>query len=258
MIRRFILAILLLAGSIIAAAQEAFDPAESRDEISFNIGLLTPMQRGVSGYTTGSDLALQLDYRHFWRSGLGVRSGIVFSPDYQGFENTFGVPIALVWRTGSTEGRARVDRGLNAAGSTVRDGRLPFGAYGDGGSLARAGFGAFLLNLFSRAEFYAGLTPGWVPGAESIYRSNYGGEGGWEESGMQKPHSFSLTADAGVALTYRIWRFNLRLSPMVHYSLINNYRDYTAQYLPTYPRPLERTKDIRWHFSLQFGLGFLL
>ena len=75
---------------------------------------------------------------------------------------------------------------------------------------------------------------------------------------MQKPHSFSLTADAGVALTYRIWRFNLRLSPMVHYSLIKNYRDYTAQYLPTYPRPLERTKDIRWHFSLQFGLGFLL
>ena len=118
--RVFFIAAILLCVALPLSAQEAFDPAESRDEISFNIGLLTPMQRGVSGYTTGSDLALQLDYRHFWRSGLGVRSGIVFSPDYQGFENTFGVPVALVWRTGSTEGRARVDRGLNAARSLVK------------------------------------------------------------------------------------------------------------------------------------------
>ena len=253
--RVFFTAAILLCVALPLSAQKAFDPAESRDEISFNIGLMTPMQRGLDGLGHGTDLSLQLDYRHFWRSGLGVRSGIVFLPDYQGFENTFGIPVALVWRTGSTAGRARLDRGLNSAGSTIRNAQESYSSY-DSASMLRSGAVSFLMGLFDRAEFYAGLTPGWIPGTESIYRRDFGG--GWEESGMQKPHSLSLTADAGVALTYRIWRFNLRLMPAFHYSLIGNYRDYSAQYLPAYPRPIERTKDIRWHFSLQFGLGFLL
>ena len=253
---RLILLPLLLLAAINASAQQAFDPAESRDELSLSVGMLTSMQRGVNGYYTGTDLALQMDYRHFWRSGLGVSSGIVFSPDYQGFENTFGIPVSLVWRTGEPRGRGRLDRGLNAAGSTIRDRSINYSYGNKSTSVLGAGLASFFMNIFSRAEFFAGLTPGWIPGDEDIYRSNYK-DGSWEESGMQKPHSFALTADAGAALTYRIWRFNLRLTPAVHYSLINNYRDYSATYRPNYPAPLVSTQDLRWHFSFQFGVGYL-
>ena len=109
---------LLVLAAFNANAQQAFDPAESRNELSLGTGLLTPMQRGVGGYYSGADMAIQLDYRHFWRSGLGLSSGIVFSPEYQNLDNTFGIPVALVWRTGEPRGRGRLDRGLNAAGSS--------------------------------------------------------------------------------------------------------------------------------------------
>lgn len=246
----------LLLAAFSAGAQQAFDPAESRNELALSAGLLTPMQRGLGGNYTGADLAVQLDYRHFWRSGLGVSSGIVFSPEYQNLDNTFGFPVSLVWRTGEPRGRGRVDRGLNAAGSTIRDWSYNY-TYGSKGSeVMGAGLASFFMNLFSRAEFFAGLTPGWIPEEGSVHRSNYR-DGGWEESGIQKPHSFVLTADAGAALTYRIWRFNLRLCPAFHYSLVNNYRDYSAVFQPNYPAPRVRTQDLRWHFSFQFGLGYL-
>ena len=246
----------LVLAALNASAQQAFDPAESRNELVLSAGPLTPMQRGVGGYYTGADLVIQLDYRHFWRNGLGVSSGIVFSPEYQNFDNTFGIPVALVWRTGEPRSRGRLDRGLNAAGSTIRDRSYNYSYGSKSSEVLGAGLASFFMNLFSRAEFFAGLTPGWIPEAEDIRRSNYK-DGGWEESGIRKPHSLALTADAGAALTYRIWRFNLRLTPAIHYSLVNNYRDYSAVYRPNYPAPLVRTQDLRWHFSFQFGLGYL-
>ena len=247
--------LLVLAG-FNASAQQAFDPAESRNELVLSAGPLTPMQRGVGGYYTGADLVIQLDYRHFWRSGLGVSSGIVFSPEYQNLDNTFGIPVALVWRTGEPRSRGRLDRGLNAAGSTIRDRSYNYSYGSKSAEVLGAGLASFFMNLFSRAEFFAGLTPGWIPEAEDIHRSNYK-DGAWEESGIRKTHCLVLTADAGAALTYRIWRFNLRLCPAVHYSLVNNYQDYTAVFQPNYPAPLVRTQDLRWHFSFQFGLGYL-
>ena len=247
---------LLMLAAFSASAQQAFDPAESRNELVLSAGPLTPMQRGVGGYYTGADLVIQLDYRHFWRSGLGVSSGIVFSPEYQNLDNTFGIPVALVWRTGEPRSRGRLDRGLNAAGSTIRDRSYNYSYGSKSAEVLGAGLASFFMNLFSRAEFFAGLTPGWIPEAEDIHRSNYK-DGAWEESGIRKPHSLVLTADAGAALTYRIWRFNLQLTPAVHYSLINNYRDYSAVYRPNYPAPLVRTQDLHWHFSFQFGLGYL-
>lgn len=254
--RKLILLSILLLAAFSAGAQQDFDPAESRNELSLSAGLLTSMQRGVGGYYTGTDLALQMDYRHFWQNGLGVSSGILYSPDYQGFENTFGLPVALIWRTGEPRSRGRLDRGLNAAGSTLRDRSYNY-TYGSRSTeVLGAGIASFFMNLFSRAEFFAGLTPGWIPGPEDIHRSNYQ-DGSWEESGMQQPHSFALTADLGAALTYRIWRFNLRLTPAVHYSLVNNYRDYFAEFRPNYPAPRVHTQDLRWHFSFQFGLGYL-
>ena len=80
---------------------------------------------------------------------------------------------------------------------------------------------ANVLNIFlRRTEFFAGVTPGYMPG-------------------LEPDHRFSLAADAGMTLSIPLWRFSLDMTPAAHYLVTKNFG------------------ETRWLFSLSGGLSFL-
>ena len=80
---------------------------------------------------------------------------------------------------------------------------------------------ANVLNIFlRRTEFFAGVTPGYMPGLEA-------------------KHRFSLAADAGMTLSIPLWRFSLDITPAAHYLITDNF------------------EGQRWLYSISGGLSFL-
>ena len=118
---------------------------------------------------------------------------------------------------------------------------------------------SFMMNLFDRLEFHVGLTPRYVAGkSREIYPSyHYSGLGYWEKTWTEKPSSFSLSADAGFDISFRIWRFDLKLMPAFHYNITNNYRYHIQEGIRGSDEVLRTTvKPIQWFFTFNGGLAF--
>ena len=107
-------------------------------------------------------------------------------------------------------------------------------------------------------EFFAGITPGYVTGpSESPSKASWGSSWQyWEYSWVEKKHDFSFTLDAGMSLNYSIWRFDIKLTPAVHYNLTKNY----IYHVSSGENEKVITKDnpipIRWFFTINGGLAF--
>ena len=131
--------------------------------------------------------------------------------------------------------------------------RYPYGSGNAGGII-----GAFLVNLFSDVEFFAGVTPGYIAGAsERPKRTSWGTSMPyWEDTWVEKKNAFSLDLDAGVTLNYSIWRFDLKLTPAFHYNLTGNYLQHVDSG-ENGPEVLKSTTTpLRWFFTLNGGLSF--
>ena len=190
---------------ITAAGAQRKDPTAWMDELGPVAGI-----RGRFGSGSGADACYGMDSGHYHWNGLGFRTGIRYMPEYGDIDNAVYVPLAFSWRSRLRTGQERLSAGVSGLSPYVYD--TP--------SFMTAA-GAFLLNLFSRFELFAGLTPGYVFGM-----------------GDARPeHPFGVSADAGFALSYRIWRFNIRMAPSIHYSLTD--------------------RDFPWSASLDFGLLYL-
>jgi hypothetical protein len=116
-----------------------------------------------------------------------------------------------------------------------------------------------LMNLFDRIEFHAGLTPGYVAGkSREIYPSyHYISTGYWGKSWTEKPSSFSLSADAGLNISFRIWRFDLKLMPAFHYNITNNYIHHLQEGVKGSDEVILSTvKPIKWFFTFNGGFAF--
>ena len=95
------------------------------------------------------------------------------------------------------------------------------------------------------------MTPGFIAGSsETPSKSSWRDSQHWEDTWVEKKHAFSLTLDAGMALNYSIWRFDLKLTPAFHYNLTNNYVHHVST------GESDQTMPIRWFFSLNGGLAF--
>ena len=114
------------------------------------------------------------------------------------------------------------------------------------------------MNLFDRVEFHAGLTPGYVAGkSRDMYPSYHLGMGYWEKTWTEKPSSFSLSADAGLDVCFRIWRFDLKLMPTFHYNITNNYIYHIQEGVRGSDEVLRHTVEpIKWFFTFSGGLSF--
>lgn len=215
------------------------------NEIFMTVGADVPMHKGIEG-----DVTMGIHYGHYYPNGLGFRAGFQYTPTVADIDNHFGVPLAFTFRTGSRSFSNRLESAAyGSIYSAVRDGE-------DG---LRGGFFAFLMNMVDRIELHAGLTPGYVSGAGREQYPSYKDYGGkyWEKTWTEKPRSFSLSADAGMNINFRIWRFDLKIIPAFHYNLTNNYIYHIDKGERGSDRIIrQETRPIRWFFTINGGLAF--
>ena len=224
---------LILVCSLIVLCGTA--SAQSRD-IGLQVGLNVPMSQKAM---IGSDVMLGVSYGQFYHNGLGFRTGFQYAARTADIDDVFGIPLAFAYRTRTNSPGERFETG--AAGA--RDAMIYRGTHR---SDAVGFLGGFLLNLFSEMEFFAGATPGYIAGDSEIPSQSL-----W----VEKKHDFSLTLDAGVTLNYSIWRFDLKLTPAVHYNLTDNYL-YHLTVGDAGGAVKETTVPIRWFFTLNGGIAF--
>lgn len=215
--------------------RKRFDPWQSRQETTLSIGLYTPLQ----GEEGGAQESYRFDYSAFGFNNLGFRVGLLYIPQLRGIERSFGIPIQFAWRSSLRGSERWSERWPDAAVSTIQSRGNPLP-------------GLLFILLPQRIEFSGGLTPGWIFGKERIHssRTPMVNNGNWYEEGILRHHPFTLTLDAEMKLTYRIWRFSLSITPGFHYCVTDNFRTYTSF-------SDQRTDPGRWYFSLYGGLGFL-
>ena len=215
------------------------------DEIFATVGVNVPMYK-----TMGSDVVVGLHYGHYYPNGVGFRTGFQYIPTVVDIDNSFSIPLAVTFRTGS---RSRTAKLTSAAYGIARTQGY------DGDNALKYGLVTFLMNLFDRLEFHAGLTPGYVAGkSREIYPSyHYSGLGYWEKTWTEKPSSFLLSADAGFDISFRIWRFDLKLMPAFHYNITNNYRYHIHEGIRGSDEVIRSSvKPIKWFFTFNGGLAF--
>ena len=223
----------------IAASLLCFSALAQMRDVSLQVGVNVPMTRK---FGTGSDITFGVGYGQFFYNGLGFRTGIQYSASIAGIDDAFGIPLAFAYRTHTRSAGERLRAGAAGAGDVLSN-----GTYSGGSGTARGFLGGFLLNLFSDMEFFAGASGSpkrisW----DSRYQ---------EDIRVEKDSSFSLTLDAGMSLNYSIWRFDLKLTPAIHFNPTDNYI-YHVTASENGVKTKESTSPLRWFFTLNGGIAF--
>ena len=233
---RYIIGLLLLTVATIqtqAQTRERFDR-----EAGFIAGVMVPIDKDFDG-----DVTFGLTYEKFYINGLGIRTGLQYTPYTAKLDHSFGVPIALAYRWGKRNDTWYED-GFRAARISRET----------GGSKGNA-LGSFLLNLNRGTEFYAGITPGYVAAKKSglhEFKDHQFKTERYTENGSP----LFLSLDAGAALNYPIGRVSLNLNPAIHYVLTNTYKVHTVTTDLIDGSTVAKDRCIRWLFSICGGLSF--
>ncbi len=66
------------------------------DEIFATVGVNAPMYKNME-----SDVVVGLHYGHYYPNGVGFRTGFQYIPTVVEIDNSFSVPLAITYRTGS-------------------------------------------------------------------------------------------------------------------------------------------------------------
>lgn len=191
--RIIISAAILIAGTANIQAQETtkakFNPDYSIQDISAEGGVLAAFNGGSmdAGY-------FQLTYsRLFWKH-FAYRAGLMAAPDMGGFGPLAGIPLGISWKTGTVSFEDAASYALTGAiNNAVWD-----GLSGHSDEIGSDMLTNLLFLLFRRWEFFVGVTPAYYAG------------------------NFALLGDAGVTLSIPIWRLTLNISPVFHYSFLND------------------------------------
>ena len=237
--KRLIIIVSVIFATIPLCAQKAVE----NDAVFVTVGANVPMYKNIEG-----DVVLGLHYAHYYPNGVGFRTGFQYTPTVVDIDNSFNLPLAISYRTGS---RSRSQKLTSAAYGVART------HISDDNDL-KYGVASFLMNLFDRLEFHAGLTPGYVAGkSRELYPSYHSSMDYWKKTWTEKPSSFALSADAGFDVNFRIWRFDLKLMPAFHYNITNNYRYHIQEGIRGSDEVIRTTvKPIKWFFTFNGGLAF--
>ncbi|MBQ3246248.1 MAG: hypothetical protein IJB06_06005 [Bacteroidales bacterium] len=237
--------LLIIVSAILVTIPLSAQKALENDEIIATVGVNVPMYKNME-----SDVVVGLHYGHYYPNGVGFRAGFQYIPTVVEIDNSFSVPLAVTYRTGSRSRSTKLTAAAHGvAGTQVYEEE----------DILKYGLVNFLMNLFDRLEFHAGLTPGYVAGkSRDMYPSYHNsGMGYWEKTWTEKPSSFSLSADAGLGISFRIWRFDLKLMPAFHYNITNNYRYHIQEGVRGSDEVIRTTiKPIKWFFTFNGGLAF--
>lgn len=250
--KAYLLSLFMLAVSVLASAQtvvplqrkdSSWDPSLLMREAGVSAGI-----QGILRSDRGAEAVFGVDFGRYYRNGMGWRTGLRYAGEYCDIDRFAAVPVAFAWRSRLRSPGEALVRGAEGL-SSYRYEQADFMTL----------MGAFLLNLFNRFELVAGVTPGYVFGGSDIYRHDFRDDAcvSFEDEGIRLAHPFYLSADLGFALSYRIWRFNLRFSPAVHYIFTDNFRLY-RHFESASARVSEKIdKPLSWAASLDFGLNFM-
>lgn len=228
-----------LSGSDVQTGLPAFNPNESFKEIRFS-GAYKGYIGSYSNVPQG--FVFSLDYNKFTAKGFGYGLGAEVIRDNVTDGGGIGVPLRALYRTRTISSGYNVAYGAYNAATVALRNRNRLNQKDTWIDM----LGSLVLSMFSRAEVFAGLTPGLLLG-ESLYAPSLDGTY-YPESGVLNDGGFFLSADAGFSLCYRIYRFNISLTPAVHYYIVDPYRYQTADLT---------TKPMRWQYTAAIGLGYL-
>ena len=245
--KHFIVAV-LLSMLVFQAHAQWIDPNDYSRDIEANIGI-----QGAPNTGCGADLRTEISYGQFYKNGLGFRAGLAYMPENLDIKHSAGIPISFAWRLltqgGEPTGFKDSLDDKPYYESYYDDYQYNHNRYENYGNYAMERFAenamSFFLSLISRLEVNAGLTPGYIFGADNLHYSGVSNQ----TYGMVVRNPFYLTADIGLKTSWRVWRFNINMNPALHYSLTDNIR--TKNYNGTLSKP-HRTQ-----LSLVFGLNFI-
>lgn len=193
-------------------------------EAGFTTGVMVPMNKDFSG-----DITFGLTYEKFYINGLGVRTGLQYTPFTAKLDHTFGVPVALAYRWSKKGNWAE-----RASGSTLSN---------------------ILLSLNKGTEIYAGITPGYVAAKKSglhVSTDEHFKTERYTENGSP----LFLSLDAGMSYSYPIGRVSLNLNPAFHYVLTDTYKVHTVKTDLVDGSTTAKDRCIRWLFSICGGISF--
>ena len=211
-----LVSILLISNTLAAQVKPDFDPDYAWNTVRAEYGALIP----VGSVPNQSFGLLSLSYTRRFSGRWGWRTGVKYASLEAPADQYFGLPFSAVYRlfTSTYGGRGR-KAWVDSMDSMSWNGGGDVPEYEK--QRMRNEVAANVLNIFlRRTEFFAGVTPGYLPGLEPDNR-------------------FSLAADAGMTLSIPIWRFSLDITPAAHYLLTKNFGEQ------------------RWLLSISGGLSFL-
>lgn len=181
------------------AQKQPFDPSYFSQNLRFDAGVY------VATGTGSADAGMtQLTYTKAFWGPLAWRAGVLTAGDGLGFDGYAGMPLSLSYCPGTVSFGERL---IYAAEASIFD-VIMDAITGNTDRIGEDILANFIMVLFRRTEFYAGLTPGFYYGPRAL--DNPDG------------NRFSLTADAGVVLSIPIRRLSIDITPAYHYSITKN------------------------------------
>lgn len=205
--KNFVALILGLLVACSASAQQPklkFNPAQSQNQIAVSGGIYVS---ALGNNELNEGINYGVDWYHNFTPVFGLRGGVAFVENIASNIHLVRLPLGVTLRVGHSG--SVVDRLAYSATQYVLSDDHSLGS-------------ALLTFLPIDLEFTAGLTPGMLlRSRESKSISTIDGDS-WEH-GVRVRGPFSLTADVGASLSLRISRIVLRVTPMYHYSLTDNF-----------------------------------
>lgn len=237
--------LLVSTPGLLCAQNKKFNRSDSYEEITLGGGVMVP----IKGMADASGMAFA-DYAAFGPGGLGFHGGVRYSASNNDISTHLELPLKVAWRSNIRQPRR--DDFFEALVPETYMTYTPTRGIG----YRTESFGSSLLSALmcivpQRIEFNAGIAPGYIFGGDVQHESTIYGMNGLTETRQYTVHKkfgFSTSVEAGMKLTYYIWRFELSLNPAVHYSLTDNFdiRSTTVSGKPS-----------RLFFSFSGGLGFM-
>ena len=206
-------------------------------EITFSTGYLEPFDKDFSG-----DITFNILYHKYFSNGLGIRTGVGYTPTIAKLDHTFGVPLAVTYRW-NNKGDL-MEGGLRSARQSRQT----------GGGL-KQGIASFLMGLNRGTEFHLGLTPGYVAASKSGLKVSTDRQIKTERI-TENGSPFFLSLDGGMAFHYPIGRVSLNINPAFHYVLTDTYKVHTVTTDMLSGQIQANDRYVRWLFSVCGGLSF--
>jgi hypothetical protein len=213
--------------SYFPAFTQDYDGSDSfSHDISINYGLFPALisenyQSELSGTT------ISLDYACFFYNKMGIRTGLTSITNFEGTKGFYKVPIAFSYRT-----KAQRDYFISS----------------DADSFGELIFDIILGLMPKHAEYIIGINLGYIEPDNNLGMVSYNGAPFYNE-GYLTQYRFFASADAGLRLTYRIYRFGIVFSPLVSYVLTNNFEFYSEQSSTNGFSP-------NWFMNMTIGLSY--